>query len=129
MLTEKQYKTFMEHLRTVTADDYISGYRRGLRRHFHGENFGTADEHQMWSEFSDERGEGYRDGFAGKPPPGVHRNTGNRHAAKDVQHDSVIYIRCTREQKNAFSSTAQAEGKKLSAWALELMEAKIKDNT
>ncbi len=27
--------------------DYWAGFMRGLRRAFHGENFGTADEHEL----------------------------------------------------------------------------------
>lgn len=54
--------------------DYWMGYQRGLRRHFHGEKFGTEDEHTLWLEMiSDEdeqraaRGRGYADGLAGMP--------------------------------------------------------------
>ena len=50
--------------------DYWMGYQRGLRRAYHGENFGTAVEHLMWCELKyspDEsrrmRGDGYRDGL------------------------------------------------------------------
>ena len=50
--------------------EYWSGYKRGLRRRFHGERFGTAAEHEKWMGLADdedesrrERGQGYRDGF------------------------------------------------------------------
>ena len=46
---------------------------RGLRRAFHGENFGTIQEHDLWYSAveSDDsvhqmRGKGYRDGLVGK---------------------------------------------------------------
>jgi len=48
--------------------DYWRGYMRGLRRRYHGENFGTADEHEKWmalvdDEYRQEMGRGYRDAF------------------------------------------------------------------
>ena len=48
--------------------DYWAGYCRGLRRAFHGERFGTEEEHVLWSSFYElpdeqcrERGRGYLD--------------------------------------------------------------------
>jgi hypothetical protein len=53
--------------------EYWTGYQRGLRRAFHGENFGTPAEHDLWLVAIDDsdtmrqqRGQGYRDGLAGK---------------------------------------------------------------
>lgn len=50
--------------------DYWMGYQRGLRRRYHGEIFGTEDEHSLWMSLADDdtpdrinRGRGYRDGF------------------------------------------------------------------
>jgi len=47
---------------------YWAGYCRGLQRAFHGEQFGTKEEHALWSsltelpdEPSQERGRGYLD--------------------------------------------------------------------
>ena len=52
--------------------EYWIGYARGLRRAYHGESFGTAEEHALWSAAADsddllrqQRGEGYRDGLQG----------------------------------------------------------------
>lgn len=52
--------------RTVSPEriGYWTGYIRGLRRAYHGDNFGTSDEHEVWSHSSDQRGQGYRDGLA-----------------------------------------------------------------
>jgi len=50
--------------------DYWAGYMRGLRRLYHADKFGTAEEHKKWlaligpDESRSERGRGYRDGFA-----------------------------------------------------------------
>ena len=50
--------------------NYWHGYRRGLRRRFHGEKFGTEQEHKLWmSLWNDEDisrqelGRGYRKAF------------------------------------------------------------------
>ena len=52
--------------------DFWSSYQRGLRRLYHGENFGTLEEHILWMSLTDDRdesremrGSGYRFGFAG----------------------------------------------------------------
>ncbi len=59
---------------TETEDAaYWNGYVRGVRKNFHGENYGTGEEHQLWLTLICERnirrhsiGKGYRDGLAGK---------------------------------------------------------------
>lgn len=50
--------------------DYWMGYQRGLRRRYHGTNFGTDQEHQLWQtatgdQSRDDRVAGYRDGYYG----------------------------------------------------------------
>jgi len=66
-------KTF-QGLETDRAEYWI-GYQRGLRRAYHGESFGTAEEHALWLGASDNygddpirraRAEGYRDGLEGR---------------------------------------------------------------
>ena len=65
-------KTF-QALETDRAE-YWTGYARGLRRAYHGERFGTEQEHAQWMEAADsedvlrrQRGQGYRDGLKGSP--------------------------------------------------------------
>jgi hypothetical protein len=49
-------------------------YERGLRRQYHGDKFGTPQEHALWLSLADdgsdpssrERGQSYRDGLAAK---------------------------------------------------------------
>ena len=88
-MTEQKFRSEMRRAMTMekAADtdraDYWRGYQRGLRRAYHGENFGTADEHSLWlslierdDDRSKQRGQGYRDGIAveeissrmGRPP-------------------------------------------------------------
>lgn len=73
---------FMAEMAKARASDkrgersvaYWEGYERGLRRAFHGDKFGTAQEHALWLSVVDdgadpsrrERGQGYRDGLAAK---------------------------------------------------------------
>ena len=51
---------------------FAEGYRRGLRRHYFGERFGSAEEHAGWmklgrdGDYRTELGNGYRSGFAGE---------------------------------------------------------------
>jgi hypothetical protein len=70
-------KTFqgLEHDRA----EYWTGYQRGLRRAYHGEAFGTMQEHTLWLEAASsddamrrQRGQGYRGGLRGKPSDDCH---------------------------------------------------------
>jgi hypothetical protein len=68
----KTYEDEMLKARTTEAQgdrrNYWQGCKRGLRRRFCGENFGTAEEHNLCLSVVDdadrktaERGKGYRD--------------------------------------------------------------------
>ena len=55
--------------------DYWAGFQRGLRRAYHGDAFGTAEEHAIWLSLADaadparaELGRGYADGLRGQMP-------------------------------------------------------------
>ena len=67
--------------------DYWTGYIRGLRRAYHGQQFGTDAEHALWLSLSisddtsrSELGRGYRDGLAAEqtasPEPAYVTNEG-----------------------------------------------------
>ena len=48
--------------------EYWTGYMHGLRRRFHGEDFGTVQEHRLWltsngNTLNRLRSQGYRDGY------------------------------------------------------------------
>lgn len=72
-MDEKQFRTAMLRARAI-GGDYASGYQRGLRRLYHGESFGTAEEHSRWLALGldgdprEDLGRGYRDGLAGERP-------------------------------------------------------------
>lgn len=78
MIHEKNEEVFTAEMkraqvmRDLEADNepYWRGYIRGLRRGYHGDNFGTSAEHKMyWNNASSDNadratmGEGYRDGY------------------------------------------------------------------
>ena len=72
-MNEREFKSLMNRARLL-GGDYAAGYQRGLRRHYHGEAFGSAEEHEKFmgfglnGDYREEMGRGYRDGFAGKAP-------------------------------------------------------------
>ena len=75
-MDESRFLSLMKKARMFSSlggrADYWRGYQRGLRRGFHGELFGTDDEHEFWMRLADdggdnasrERGRGYRDGLS-----------------------------------------------------------------
>jgi hypothetical protein len=76
-MTEQKFKSEMRQAEAMrrTAEperaEYWAGYIRGLRRAYHGEKFGTDEEHEKWlaaansrDESRKQRGLGYRDGLA-----------------------------------------------------------------
>lgn len=71
------FTRYMDQAKFMQSDhpDYYAGYQRGLRRHHHGDNFGTENEHQKWMDCNRHGGglrtllqKGYVDGFSGLPP-------------------------------------------------------------
>lgn len=59
--------------------DYWAGYMQGLRRNFHGNVYGTPEEHNHWMSLADDNadesrrsmGRGYRDGLEFQPAAGA----------------------------------------------------------
>ncbi len=78
-MTEKQFQSnakaadTFRRLSQYPEDDFWAGYIRGLRRHYHGEKFGTENEHLLWlasvnsaDEDRQMRGRGYHAGLEGQ---------------------------------------------------------------
>ncbi|OXS14893.1 hypothetical protein CGX12_11780 [Zobellella denitrificans] len=129
-MNEGKFKTYMYAAKTI-GGDYAAGYQRGLRRHFHGEKFGTEAEHQQWLALDGHRqelGDGYRDGVEGGPPRGFHGNLGNLNAQGELPADSQMQIRLNSQVKARYVKKAQREGMKLSAWVLKTLDAACQDN-
>jgi hypothetical protein len=63
-MNEQQFQSEMirtETMRRLSTDpdqsDYYAGYIRGLRRAFHGEKFGTDEEHRLWCSLANDEDE------------------------------------------------------------------------
>jgi hypothetical protein len=73
ILTEDGFRSLATRARLL-GGDYGTGYLRGLRRRYHGEQFGTDQEHAQWIALGldgdprEDLGRGYRDGFEGREP-------------------------------------------------------------
>jgi hypothetical protein len=64
-MTEQQFQSEMTRAKTMQRIDperseYWMGYQRGLRRAYHGDSFGTEDEHALWMSLAAEDDEGLR---------------------------------------------------------------------
>ena len=111
-MNQQKFKAYMEAAQDL-GDPYSTGYQRGLRRHYHGEKYGDPGEHEKWIALDGERGDGYRDGFEGKPPAGMHSGIGNQNAlAGDKPKESSFTGRCLTEEKAAWVKAAQKAGYK-----------------
>ncbi len=69
-LFEHEMRKAQAFARLGERSDYWMGYQRGLRRRYHGDNFGDPGEHELWLTASgdhhrDERRAGYHDGYFG----------------------------------------------------------------
>lgn len=115
-MNEQQFKKLYAMAERCESD-YQRGYRRGLRRHYHGENFGDPGEHEKWMALDGHRaemGRGYLDGFAGNPPelPSI-----------EDELDSYIHAACSRADKSTWVRAAQVENLKLTAWINRVLNA------
>jgi DNA-binding transcriptional regulator YiaG len=72
-MDQKKFKSLLSIARSMQMIDsdrsyFWRGFRRGLQRNYHGENFGTAEEHERWmhstlSKCRKQVQQGYRAGF------------------------------------------------------------------
>ena len=123
-MNQEQFKAWLQAAEII-GGDYLYGYRRGLRRHYHGERFGTQEEHEQWLNLSGHQqtmGDAYRDGFAGKPPKGMHGNVGNQHAAKLEKSEAAINLRVPANLKTHCVAKANKQGLTLSAWIQKVLQ-------
>lgn len=126
VVNERKFKSYIEAALAL-GGDYATGYQRGLHRHHHGDAFGTQLEHDLWLSLGTdgdtwhETGDGYRDGYAGRPPRGMHGNLGNQNAAKG-EADSHLHIRVPSSKKAAYVKAAQASGMNLSEWVIDRLD-------
>jgi len=118
MMNEAGFQTLARRAKLL-AGDYGAGYQRGLRRHYHGEAFGTADEHTKWSGLGEdgdhraELGRGYRDGLAGRDPEPL---MGRPPLPEGEGRTARVEWRTTPDRKEKAARLADAAGQSLSAW-------------
>lgn len=129
-MTEKKYQAYRAAAQSLgdTEKEYALGYARGIQRFYFGEVFGTDQEHQQCLALEgsrQERGDGYRDGFAGKPPRGHHANLGNQHAAGG-EADEYLHVRLPSAKKAAYKATAKRQNKTLSEWVIQNLDPHVK---
>ncbi|GGB53124.1 hypothetical protein GCM10011607_12040 [Shewanella inventionis] len=126
-MNENKFKTYLTAAKSLN-NEYSRGYQRGLRRHFHGEGFGSDEEHEQYmklglhGDYRVDIGNGYRDGFTGKPPLGFHANLGNSNAQHELPADSQLQCRLNSQLKSRFVKQAQKEGMKLTPWILKTLQ-------
>jgi hypothetical protein len=117
-MDESRFKTLMGRARSLQSD-YGAGYQRGLRRHYDGERFGTAEEHAKWSRLGldgdrrEELGRGYRDGCDGRDPEPL---IGRPPLPDGEGKTARVEWRTTDERKAKAQRLAEAAGLSLSAW-------------
>jgi len=119
-MDRKKFEAYLKAAKAIDGD-YSTGYQQGLRRHYHGEQFALPTSIEVLQERDDERGEGFRDGYSGKPPRGFHGGLGNANAAGEVELDSWLQVRVNGSAKAGWVKKAQAEGLKLSAWVIKTL--------
>jgi hypothetical protein len=66
-MTAERFQALLRRA-SVLKSDYGAGYKTGLRKNFHGEEFGDAEELAALAARQDERARGYHDGLAGRDP-------------------------------------------------------------
>ena len=64
-MDEKRFQSLMIMAREMAQEkpqsaDYWAGYERGLRRAYHGEQFGTEEDHNLWLSITDDVDEARR---------------------------------------------------------------------
>lgn len=110
-MNERTFQALARRAKLLTSD-YGSGYTRGLRRHYHGEQFGTPDEHALWmslgtnGDHREELGRGYRDGFAGLEPQPLR---GRPPAAPDEARTARFELRLTAAQREKLERLGGAD--------------------
>ncbi|QIR16624.1 hypothetical protein [Shewanella aestuarii] len=130
----KKFKAYMLTAEKMSCD-YSRGYKHGLRRCYHGESFGTEQEHDQYmqmgitDEYRKEIGDGYRDGFAGKAPKNRHGNIGNTNAQKELPADTQLQCRINSQFKAQIIRQANKDGMKLTPWILQTLAKACDEDT
>lgn len=119
-MDQRTFKTEMlraqHEMKTADKQNYWSFYIKGLRRNFHGENFGEPELHQKLLTMDDVRGEGYRAGFQFTPQKG-------RPSAGDT---FLARVKVTQQLKDSITIAAKNEGISEAEWLRNAADEKLK---
>jgi hypothetical protein len=106
-MTESEFKTNMRAAKTfvtVLESDFWNGYIAGIRRHYHGDNFGSIN-HNYLMKGNDMKSDGYRMGFCGISAA----HSLNYLTTKKVQSDFGRMGGMAKSAKKAKSSAANGK--------------------
>lgn len=123
-MDEPRFRSLMARARMLRSD-YGVGYQTGLRRHYHGDQFGNPAELAVMAaagldgDTRVELGRGYRDGLAGRDPAPLM----GRPPLPDGQGRTArIEWRTTDARKASAQRLAERAGQTLSAWLDALVD-------
>lgn len=127
-MDKSKFEKYIVAAKSLDSDYYI-GYRDGLSRHYHGVRFSTNLSHSEYMSLGvdgghrQERGDGYRHGFAGAPPRGIHGNLGNSNAQGELPADTTLQIRLNTKYKDTWKKRADDLGVSVSKHVIDVMNA------
>lgn len=104
---DKKFFEAMLRFAKEQSDVYSIGYQYGLRRAFHGDSFSVQGGHEKWMSLDGDRGEGYRDGFAGEAHKDANGLIGNKNAKKDNPKQGLIQMRVDIDKKSKWVKHAK----------------------
>lgn len=67
-MEHETFVTYMQFSKALSTPRYYQGYHYGLRRHYHGKNFGDNEIMEKMQSFGDDMTDGFNDGLKGLKP-------------------------------------------------------------
>ena len=125
MMDEGKFKALLGRAR-ILSSDYGAGYQTGLRRHYHGKQFGNPQELAALAKAGlngdprVELGRGYRDGLAGREPEPL---MGRPPLPDGKAKTGRVEWRTHADRKARAQALAGAAGLSLSAWLDSVVDA------
>ena len=67
-MNQSTFSSYMNQSKILSTSEYYQGYHYGLRRHYHGENFGDNEVIKKMKQRGEKIADGVNDGLVGKKP-------------------------------------------------------------
>ena len=67
-MDQSQFSSYMLQSKQLSSPEYYQGYHYGLRRYYHGENFGESEKTEIMQHRGGQIAAGVTDGLEGKRP-------------------------------------------------------------